>query len=82
MNRIKRISMHLIEKHGDTFSNDFEKNKEVLNKVAVIRSKRLKNEVAGYITVYIQGQIDSKEEKEEEIEKVEEIAEVSEGMSE
>jgi len=82
MNRIKRISMQLIEKHGDMFSNDFEKNKEVLNKVAVIRSKRLKNEVAGYITVYIQGQMDSEKEKEEEIAEIAEIAEVSEGRSE
>lgn len=79
MNRIKRISMQLIEKHQDLFNDDFEKNKEVLNKVAVIRSKRLKNKIAGYITVFMKGQMDGKEEKEgEEIEEMEEIAEISE----
>ncbi|MFQ5940215.1 MAG: 30S ribosomal protein S17e [Nitrososphaerales archaeon] len=68
MNRIKRISMQFIEKYWDMFSDDFEKNKEVLNKVGIIRSKRLKNEIAGYITVYVKGHVQSKKEKEEEIE--------------
>ncbi len=68
MNRIKRISMQLLDRYSDMFTGDFEKNKEVLNKVAVIRSKGLRNEVAGYITIYIKGQMNSKEEGEEEIE--------------
>lgn len=76
MNRIKRISMELIEKHGDKFTDDFEKNKEVIGQVAIIRSKRLKNQIAGYITNYIKGEMDSKEEQEQE--QVEEVAEVSE----
>jgi len=53
MNRIKRISMQLLEKYGDMFSTDFDNNKEVLNKVAIIRSKGLRNEIAGYITGYM-----------------------------
>ena len=76
MNRIKRISTQLIERHGDMFNDDFEKNKEAISKVAIIRSKRLKNKIAGYITIYMKDQMDSKEEKEEE--ETEEIAEVSE----
>lgn len=68
MNRIKRISMQLLDRYSGMFTGDFEKNKEVLNKVAVIRSKGLRNEVAGYITIYIKGQMNSKEEGEEEIE--------------
>lgn len=64
--------MQLMEKHGDMFSDDFEKNKEVLNKITIIRSKRLKNKVAGYLTVYLKGQMDSQEEKEEEIVEVSE----------
>ncbi len=53
MNRIKRISMQLLGKYGDMFSTDFDKNKEVLNTVAIIRSKGLRNEIAGYITGYM-----------------------------
>ncbi|MEM2759844.1 MAG: 30S ribosomal protein S17e [Nitrososphaerales archaeon] len=63
MNRIKRISMQLIERHAEKFSSDYEKNKEVLSKIAIIRSKQLRNEVAGYITAYVKRQGDRKEEK-------------------
>lgn len=76
MNRIKRISMQLIGKHSDLFGDDYDKNKEVLDKVAVFRSKQLRNEVAGYITAYMRGQMDSEEEEQgEEAEGAEEIAE-------
>jgi small subunit ribosomal protein S17e len=40
----------LLEKHGNLFTTDFEKNKEILSQVAIIRSKELRNEIAGYIT--------------------------------
>ncbi|MFQ5969721.1 MAG: 30S ribosomal protein S17e [Nitrososphaerales archaeon] len=65
MNRIKRMSVQLLERYSDMFTDDFEKNKEILNKVAVIRSKGLRNELAGYITVYMKGQTNSKEEADE-----------------
>ncbi len=42
--------MLLLEKYGNLFTTDFEKNKEVLSRVAIIRSKELRNEIAGYIT--------------------------------
>jgi len=58
--------MQLLERYGDMFTDDFEKNKEVLNKVAVIRSKGLRNEVAGYITIYMKDQMNGKEEIESE----------------
>lgn len=76
MNRIKRISMQLIEKHSELFSDDFEKNKEVLSKISIIRSKQLRNKIAGYITNYVK-RADSKEgaESVEELEEIEEIAE-------
>ncbi|MGH9909552.1 MAG: hypothetical protein ACRD32_02815 [Nitrososphaerales archaeon] len=75
MNRIKRISMQLIEKHTDLFSDDYEKNKEVLNRVAIIRSKQLRNEVVGYITAFIKSQINSTEEEKAAAEEIEEIEE-------
>ena len=66
MNRIKRISIQLLDLHRDFFSDDFEKNKGVLNKLSIFRSKQLKNGVAGYITVHMKAQKERYEEKEEE----------------
>jgi len=50
LNRIKRISNQILEEHGSSFNADFAHNKEALGKVAIIQSKQLRNEVAGYIT--------------------------------
>jgi small subunit ribosomal protein S17e len=50
LDRIRKLSLQLLEKHDKLFTTDFEKNKEILSKVVVIRSKELRNEVAGYIT--------------------------------
>lgn len=65
MNRIKRISMQLLERYGELFSTDFDKNKEVLGTVAVFRSKGLRNEVAGHITNYLKAGMDGKRGEEE-----------------
>ncbi len=66
MNRIKRIAMQLIERYDGTFTTDFESNKQLLNKIAVFRSKELRNEVAGYITRYMMGSSNIANKKEEE----------------
>ncbi len=50
MDRVRRISEELLTKYHDTFGTDFQKNKEQLEQVAVIRSKMLKNRIAGHIT--------------------------------
>jgi small subunit ribosomal protein S17e len=47
---IKHVGKDLVEKYGEKFSTDFEKNKETVKEVVVIKSKRLRNIVAGYIT--------------------------------
>jgi len=39
-----------MEKYGDKFSDDFEKNKEVLKQFASFESRRMRNNVAGYIS--------------------------------
>lgn len=67
MNRIKRMAMQLLDKHGDRFGPDFEANKETLGKVAIFRSKILRNEVAGYITNYIKASLENSEEAEAEV---------------
>jgi len=47
---IKRLGDELIQKYPDRFSTDFETNKEVLKEIKNIRSKKIRNILAGYIT--------------------------------
>jgi small subunit ribosomal protein S17e len=61
MDRIKRISNELLEKYPDRFSTDFDENKEAMKKLAVVRSKLLRNKIAGYITSYRHRQAAEKE---------------------
>lgn len=62
MHRIRRLAMLLLEKYPDKFTEDFETNKKVLEEVAIITSKQLKNELAGYITHYLRKRKEKKEE--------------------
>lgn len=48
--RVKGIAKTLLLKYGDLFSNDYYANKQALRKIAVFRSKKILNRVAGYIT--------------------------------
>ncbi len=61
MNRIKRIAMQLIERYPDLFTTSFEENKEAVSKVAIFRSKELRNRVVGYITDYMKEKYAEKE---------------------
>jgi len=47
---IKHIAKDLFEKHADKFTTDFEKNKEIVKQLIDIKSKRMRNIVAGYLT--------------------------------
>jgi len=47
---IKRITFKLLEKHKDKFTMDFTKNKEILEQIASMPSKKLRNVIAGYLT--------------------------------
>lgn len=47
---IKRVAHRLMELHSNKFSNNFEKNKEAVDKLVSTSSKKLKNIIAGYIT--------------------------------
>ncbi|GBL40783.1 40S ribosomal protein S17-B [Nitrosarchaeum sp.] len=53
MDRIKRLSYEVLDEHKPKFGVDFADNKKVLDQIAIIRSKGLKNEIAGYITKFI-----------------------------
>lgn len=57
MDRIKRLSYEVLGEHQSKFGEDFADNKKILDQISIIRSKGLKNEVAGYITKYIKKQI-------------------------
>lgn len=74
MNRIKRVSIQILEKYDDLFTDDFDKNKAVLEQVSIVRSKQLRNKIAGYIT--------NLKKEEEEGEAVPEEASEEEGESE
>ena len=56
MNRIKRISTELLQKHPEKFGLEFDANKKALNDLAIVRSKVLRNELAGYITSHLRKQ--------------------------
>ena len=47
---MKRIAEELIEKYPQSFSVEFEQNKQFLKGVNLDVSKRLRNRIAGYIT--------------------------------
>ena len=47
---IKRTGIELFKKHKTLFTADFQKNKEAIETVADIPSKKLRNIIAGYIT--------------------------------
>jgi small subunit ribosomal protein S17e len=48
--QIKTLGDRLIEEHGDKFTADYEKNKKVLDGLQDIKSKKIRNTLAGYIT--------------------------------
>ncbi|MBN1157692.1 30S ribosomal protein S17e [Candidatus Woesearchaeota archaeon] len=47
---IKRATMEVLENNSDMFTADFEKNKEVVNSLLDIKSKKIRNMIAGYVT--------------------------------
>jgi small subunit ribosomal protein S17e len=57
VDRIKRLSYEVLDKHQSKFGEDFADNKKILDQISIIRSKGLKNEIAGYITKYVKKQI-------------------------
>jgi small subunit ribosomal protein S17e len=53
MDRVKRMSNELLERYPDKFTIDFNKNKETIQSYAQVRSKELRNKIAGYITAIV-----------------------------
>ena len=47
---VKRYAREILNTHPGHFTTDFEDNKQKLFLIAEIKSKRLRNRIAGYIT--------------------------------
>ena len=47
---IKNTARKLVEMYPDRFTTDFEENKKAVMELTDITSKRIRNQVAGYIT--------------------------------
>ena len=72
MDRIKKISLEVLKDHKDKFGIDFRENKKILNEISIIRSKGLKNEIAGYITKFIKReQLDLEDKPSSNVDKLE-----------
>ncbi len=72
MDRIKKISLEVLKDHKDKFGIDFRENKKILDEISIVRSKGLKNEIAGYITKFIKReQRDLEKESSSNIDKLE-----------
>jgi len=63
VDRIKKISLEVLKDHKDKFGIDFRENKKILDEISIVRSKGLKNEIAGYITKFIKREQRDLEEK-------------------
>ena len=61
MDRTRRLSEELLQRHPDAFGKDFEANKKVLEELAIIPSKQLRNRIAGYIAKAEQAEEDEEQ---------------------
>ena len=57
MDRIKSLANKVLAVHKSRFGEDFAENKKALDEIAIVRSKSLKNKIAGYITKFIKKEI-------------------------
>ena len=48
--QIKRLTRQFIKQHGSRVKSDFAQNKEIVDRFADIKSKKLRNTIAGYVT--------------------------------
>ena len=62
MEKTRRLAEVALQRHAEAFSTDYEKNKKALEELALIPSKQLRNQIAGYITKALKQ--DTAEEKE------------------
>ena len=66
MNRVRRLCEEVLEGHRSEFGGDFADNKKALQQVSVIRSKKLRNCMAGLITRMVRRELRRQKETEEQ----------------
>jgi len=47
---MKRVALQLMDQYSDEFNTDFENNKKKVQEFTDIKSKPMRNKIAGYIT--------------------------------
>jgi small subunit ribosomal protein S17e len=55
---IKLRAKILCEEHGEKFTDSFDHNKVMVNKLSDVESKKIRNWIAGYVTRYRQRRVD------------------------
>jgi small subunit ribosomal protein S17e len=78
VNRVRRISTELMATYKGEFGTDFKQNKKLLNEVAIVRSKGLKNEIAGYITTHLKRELEEQKEKDSLADQAETVSQAEE----
>lgn len=66
MDKTRSLSEMILKRYPNAFSGDYEKNKEVLEGLAIIPSKHLRNHIAGYISKVLSGSEETEEDKEDQ----------------
>ena len=66
LNRVKKLSTELLNRYPNKFNDDFQQNKKTIDEIAKVRSKELRNQIAGYIASYINRQTKEQNKKIEE----------------
>jgi len=56
LNRVKKLSTELLNRYPDKFNVDFQQKKKIIDEIAKVKSKELRNQIAGYIASYINKQ--------------------------
>jgi len=80
--QIKRTAKELIKRFPDKFSNDFEKNKHLVNSLVQGGTPKVLNQIAGYITRFMaaeQRQMQQESSEEAGLEETEPAEEAPEG---
>lgn len=80
VDRIKRLTYEVLEKYKSKFSENFTDNKKQLDNVAIIRSKGLKNKIAGNITKLIKKEHFEQELRKSQEDQLKEQSEITEGI--
>jgi len=69
VDRIKKLSIQVLENNKADFGINFDENKKTLDGITIIRSKILKNKIAGYITRFLKHEVLDKKMQEEKLAK-------------